>query len=162
MHNRFVESQERSRRPRDLRSRPVIVAQHAAEALSALDRTRSPIDRCAAVDQSVVQPLVISLPVKVSKELDSGLPQRRLPEEDHAIQALLLQAPHESLQMRVEVRRTRRKPDRFHAGISEYGAERRAELGVAIHEKVRLVLEEPVTGVGQIPCGLFHPALVWG
>ncbi len=47
-------------------------------------------------------PLVIPLPVIMSGELASRLPKRPFPEEDHAVQALILDRPDEPLRVGVE------------------------------------------------------------
>jgi hypothetical protein len=83
--------------------RPVAVAQHAAESFSALKPADGTPDLLVFVDQSIVETLLISFRVMVSQELDCRPSKRRLSEEDHALQAPRLQAPHEALQMGVQV-----------------------------------------------------------
>ena len=85
-----------------LRSGPVVVAQHPTETFPALKQAGGAPDFSTRFDQPVVESLMIPLSVKVSQELGSGLPQRLLPEEDHPVQALFLQAAQESLEMRIQ------------------------------------------------------------
>jgi hypothetical protein len=56
-----------------------------------------PADLGARFNQTVAQALVIPFRVIVLEELTHSPPQGLLPEEDHAIQALVLDASHESL-----------------------------------------------------------------
>jgi hypothetical protein len=58
-------------------------------------------------DELVRQTLVITLAVIVGDEVLNGCPQRFLPEEDHALQAGLLDAAHKSLRVSVQVGRPR-------------------------------------------------------
>jgi hypothetical protein len=93
-----------------------MVPQHAAEPFPALNLASRTTDFLAALDQSVAQPLVIPLRVKVSEKVGGGLPQRRFAEEDLAIQAFLFQAAHEAFQMGIQIGRTRRRSGRASCG----------------------------------------------
>ena len=68
-------------------SGPVIVVQHAAQALPALDLSRASKVAGFWTDELVSQSLMIALAVIMSNEVLNGFPQRLLAEEDHAIQA---------------------------------------------------------------------------
>ena len=68
-------------------SGPVIVVQHAAQALPALDLSRASEVAGFWPDELVSQSLMIALAVLMSNEVLNGCPQRLLAEEDHAIQA---------------------------------------------------------------------------
>src|SRR6516165_2479880 len=68
-------------------SGPVIVVQHAAQALPALDLSRASKVAGFWTDELVSQSLMIALAVIMSNEVFNGFPQRLLAEEDHAIQA---------------------------------------------------------------------------
>ena len=85
-----------------LRGLAVVVTQHAAQTIPAPNAAGCAPDFLARFDQPIAKSLVIPLSVKVSQELGSGLPQRLLPEEDHPVQALFLQASQESLEMRIQ------------------------------------------------------------
>src|ERR1019366_6384747 len=85
----------------------VVVVQHAAQALAALDLTRVAEMAGLWADQLVRQALVIALAVIVGDEILHGCPQRLLPEEDHALQAGLLDAAHKSLRVGVQIGRPR-------------------------------------------------------
>src|SRR5215831_19936315 len=68
-------------------SGPVIVVQHAAQALTTLDLSRASKVAGFGTDELVPQSLMIALAVIMSNEVFNGFPQRLLAEEDHAIQA---------------------------------------------------------------------------
>ena len=67
-------------------SGPVIVVQHAAQALPTLELSHAS-EAGFWTDELVSQPLMIALAVIMSNEVLNGFPQRLLAEEDHAIQA---------------------------------------------------------------------------
>jgi hypothetical protein len=68
--------------------------------LAALDLTIVAEMAWLWADKLVRQASVIALAVIVGDEVLNGCPQRFFPEEDHAIQAGLLDAPHKSLRRR--------------------------------------------------------------
>ena len=68
-------------------SGPIIVVQHAAQALTTLDLSRASEVASFGTDELVAQSLMIALAVIMSNEVLNGFPQRLLAEEDHAIQA---------------------------------------------------------------------------
>jgi hypothetical protein len=70
-----------------------------------------PTDFLSCCDQPIAQILVIPLSMIMLKELAYCPADGPLPEEDPAIQALHLEAPQESLQVRVQSRRPRWQPD---------------------------------------------------
>src|SRR5215831_15168778 len=78
--------------------------QHAAQALPALDLSRASAVAGFWTDELVSQSLMIALAVIMSNEVLNGFPQRLLAEEDHAIQARLLDAAHKSLRVCVQIR----------------------------------------------------------
>jgi hypothetical protein len=55
-------------------------------------------------DQLVAKTLVVSFAVIMQNELVNRFAQRPLPEEDHALQAGLLDAADESLGVRIQIR----------------------------------------------------------
>jgi len=77
---------------------------HAAQALTALDGTRrSQVARLRA-DDPVCQTLVVPLGVVVLHKVLNCRPQRCLPEEDHPVQAGLLDAPDKPLGVGIQIR----------------------------------------------------------
>ncbi len=85
----------------------MVETKHPAKPLGALDGARRRFDAVTRLDQPIVDPLMIPLPVIVSGVLASGLSQRPFAEEDHSIETLLLDRPDESLGVGVQVGRTR-------------------------------------------------------
>ena len=85
----------------------IVVVQHAAEALASLDvACVTEVARFWA-DEVIRQALVIALAMIMDDEVLNGCPQRLLPEEDHAIQAGLLDAADKSLRIGVQIRAPR-------------------------------------------------------
>ena len=81
----------------------VIVVQHAAQALPALDLSRASEVAGLWTDESVLQSLMIALAVIMSNEVLNAFPQGLLAEEDHAIQTGILDAAHKSLRVGVRM-----------------------------------------------------------
>src|ERR1700693_4021749 len=91
----------------------VVVVQHAAQALAPLDHACfSKMARFWA-DESIGQALVIAFGVIMRHKLLNPFAQRALTEPDHALQTGFLDAAHESLGVRIQIRRTRRTVHRF-------------------------------------------------
>src|SRR5215472_10769031 len=109
MANSYCRHNQRGIGPRLDRSGSgtVIVVQHAAQALPALDLSRASEVAGFWTDELVSQSLMIALAVIMSNEVLNGCPQRLLAEEDHAIQAGLLDGAHKSLRVGVQIRRSR-------------------------------------------------------
>src|SRR5215469_7259391 len=84
----------------------VIVVQHAAQALAPLNLACVVEMACLGADVLVRQTLMIAFTVIMRDEVLNGCPQRFLVEDDHAIQAGLLDAAHKSLRVGVQVWRT--------------------------------------------------------
>ena len=82
----------------------VVEVQHAAQALAT--QHCSMMARLAFIwhDQLVAKTLVVSFAVIMQNELVNRFAQRPLPEEDHALQAGLLDAADESLGVRIQIR----------------------------------------------------------
>jgi hypothetical protein len=55
-------------------------------------------------DQPILQPLVVTLSVVVHHVLRDRPTQRRLPDEDHPIQAIVLDGANKSLGIRIQIR----------------------------------------------------------
>jgi hypothetical protein len=87
----------------------VVVPQNATESFAACYLTGYASDFLNRIDQSVVKRLVIALCVIMGQKSDNGGIQRFLPEKDHALQALLFDRSHETLDIRIQVGRTLRQ-----------------------------------------------------
>ncbi len=112
-----------------LRSGAVVEAEHPAESLEALDRPDCRCQTITGLDQPIVDPLVIPLPVIVSRELPGCLPKRRFSEKDHPIEAFIFDRPHEPLGVGVQVGGTRRQADYLDAGTNQQVSKRRGGAG---------------------------------
>ncbi len=73
-----------------LRRGSMIETQQPAEPLNAFNCAEGRFRRITGLDQSIVDPLVIPLPVIMSGVLASRFPKRPFSEEDHAVQGLAL------------------------------------------------------------------------
>jgi hypothetical protein len=85
-----------------------------------------------------LQALVISFGVIMGQELANRLAQRAFPEEDHPVQAFLLDVAHEPLDVGCEVRASRREKRGLHTLCLQDRPEGRREFAVAIHEHATL------------------------
>src|SRR5215472_6864942 len=85
----------------------VIVVQHAAQALAPLNLACIVEMASLGPDELVRQTLVIAFTVIMRDEVLNSCPQRFLAEEDHPIQAGLLDAAHKSLRVGIQVWRPR-------------------------------------------------------
>ena len=65
----------------------VVETEHPTETLKALGWTDGRFIAAVWLDQSVVEPLVISFGVVISSELASSLPKRPFSEKDHPVEA---------------------------------------------------------------------------
>jgi hypothetical protein len=86
--------------------------------------------------------------------------QRFLSEEDHALQAFLLQASHEPFNVRTQIRGSCRQAERIHSDILKRAPERFREFRVSVHQQVSLAMKESVIGVCYIPGYLKKPVFV--
>ena len=79
--------------------------QHPTEPLAARDATTGWRCRRQRQDQAIVEPLVIPFVVVVRDELADGATQRALADQDHALEAGVLDGAHEARRVGVQVRR---------------------------------------------------------
>ena len=145
----------------DLRSGAMVEAQHPAEALGAFDDARWGFGANGRLDQPIIDPLMISLPVIVSGVLASRFSQRPLAEEDHSIETLILDRPDEPLGVGVQVGRTVRQADDFDAGILQEIPECDGELRVSVKDEKPFLGERSVEWIGKVPANLHHPRFTW-
>ena len=74
-----------------------VVAKHATESFAARNVAGCRADLIFWINDPVRDPLVVSLSVAVGEELTLSLAQRREAEEDHPVQALVLDSADEPL-----------------------------------------------------------------
>jgi len=101
------------------------------------------------------------LPVIVSGVLASGLLQRSLTEENHAIETPILDRPVERLGVGVRVGRTMGQAYDLEAGIAREIPKRQRELGVPLEDRESLLGEGSVERFGEVATDLHHPGSVW-
>src|SRR5262249_40620899 len=89
------------------------------------------------LNQLVVQPLMVAFAVIVLfDELSNRLAQRLLAEENQALQALPFQTPVESLQVCIQIGRSRRQHNWLNAGLLQQPATLPGELAVPVHQDI--------------------------
>jgi len=94
-----------------LRGSPIVEPQHASESLTPTYRAiRCPVP-VRLSNELVPQTLVIVLRVAMHDELVNGPTQGRLPDQDHSIQAFVLDRAHEALGVRIQIGQAGRQPD---------------------------------------------------
>ena len=87
-------------------------------------------------DQSVTQPLVITFEMIVRDELGSRFSNRCFAEQDHPFKTRLFDAPHESFSVSIQIRASRRDPNRRHARFGECVQELGREQRIAIVDQI--------------------------
>ena len=87
-------------RPRHSGRFAVVVPQNSAQPFATADVALELADLSPRLDDPVLPPLVIPLPMIMSEELPGGLLQRLLAEEDHPVLAFVLDRPHDPLDVR--------------------------------------------------------------
>src|SRR5215471_8121632 len=93
--------------PAPSRRLTIIVVQHSAQPLTALDRSVASAVRLFLHDQPVAQSLVVALPVIMLHEFLDGLPQGAFSKQDDPLQARFLDGSDEAFRVGIQVRRAR-------------------------------------------------------
>jgi hypothetical protein len=93
----------------------LIVSKHTAQSFPAFNFSGRPPHCRLRCNQSVADPLVVSLSVKMVQDAGCGFSQRSLPEKDHMRQALFFDRSHKPLHIGIQVGRARRQAHRFNS-----------------------------------------------
>ena len=139
----------------------MVETKHPAEALEALDGARCRFGTVIRLDEAILDPLMIPLPVIVSGVLASCFPKRPFAEEDHSIETLILDRPDKSLGIGVQVGGTVGQSDDFDAGIVQEIPERSGELGIPVEDEEAFLGERSVERIGEVASDLHHPWFTW-
>jgi len=75
----------------------VVVTQHPTQSFPTRHMAGATAHFLTRLYQLVVESLVVSLLMIMNQEIGHGVLQRSVPEEDHALEALLLHGAHETL-----------------------------------------------------------------
>ena len=105
----------------------------------------------------MVEPLVIPFVVVVRDELADGAMPRALADQDHALEAGVLDGAHEARRVGVQVRRAGGASDGGDIGRGERVAHGRPEERAAVMEEEPDVSQESVLGIGGVPHELGAP-----
>ena len=92
--------------------------------------------------------------VVVRDELAAGATPRALADQDHALEAGVLDGAHEALRVGVQVRRAGGASDGGDIGRGERVAHGRPEERVAVMDEDPDVSQESVLGIGGVPQAL--------
>jgi len=122
----------------DLRCSATVETKHSADPLGAPDGVRARFGSAIRLYQPIIEPLMIPLPVIVSSELATRFRRRPFAEEDHPIEALVLDRSDKSLGVRVQIGRTVWQAHDFDAGILQESPEHQGELGISVCVQQRL------------------------
>ena len=122
----------------------MVEAQHPAEPVGAVDCTDGRSRTIIGLDQAIIEPLVIPLPVVMRGELASRSPKRPFSEEDHPVETFILDRPDEPFRVGVQVGGTRRQADDLDTGPLQQFSKRGGILRVAIEDDEPLVRQESV------------------
>jgi hypothetical protein len=129
--------------------RQVATVQHATNPLTAANRSlanRSP-DR---LNQLVTDALTIPLAMVVGHEPSDHATKMLLPEQDHALEALLLDRPNESLRVSVAVGCTERCPNESHSLVFKEFQYATAPLPIAIADQYASVCQDAINRFRQV------------
>ena len=105
----------------------------------------------------MVEPLVIPFVVVVRDELAAGATQQALADQDHALEAGVLDGADEALRVGVQGRRAGGASDGGDIGRGERVAPGRPEERVAVMDEEPDVSQESVLGIGGVPHELGDP-----
>jgi hypothetical protein len=140
-----------------LRSGAMVVPQYATKPFTANDLAGRLSDAVVRLDDLVVQRLMVSLRVIMLQKLPNCVAKHVLSEEDQSRKAFVLDALHESFNVRIQSGRPWREFYSLHAFPFEHLAEAFGELRVAIHQDVSFAKQEPVKWIREISGYLLHP-----
>ncbi len=145
---------------RGLRGAAMVKIQHAAEALTADNRTRRHAEVIGWIDDLIFQPLMVSFPVIMREIFSDRVSQLCLVEKDHSRQTLVFDTAHEPFDVRVKIGGSRGQEQRFGARSFERGPKRFGKFCVAVHQDVLFIDQKSVASIRQVACDLFHPSPV--
>ena len=135
----------------------MVVVQHSAQLLAALDRSSAITARFFRDDQPIAEASVIPLVMVVRHKFLNGFSQRTFAEQNYSFQARLLNGSDKALGVAIQIGCAGRRLDGLHSGglqgLQELGCEQRIP-GV---EQVPLAGQEAFGRVTEIPCDLAHP-----
>ena len=83
----------------------MVIPQHAAQSLTARDLAGCATQFVARFDDAVVKPLMFSFSMIMGNEFLSGITERPVTEENHAVKALLFCGSNETFEMCLQIRR---------------------------------------------------------
>ena len=104
---------------------------------------------------------MISLVMIMLEKLTCGILKRTLTEEDELLQSFFFDTPHEPFDVRRQIGRSGRKPDRLDACTLKDLLKSFAEFRVPVHNHISFLKQESVKGISEVSGYLLHPHFVW-
>ena len=109
--------------------------------------------RCGQLkNQPISQPLMIALMVVVLDEFADYAAQRALADEDHTLDAGLLDGPDEAFRMGVQIGRPGRQSHRCDTGGRERVVDGAAEEWIAVVDEKPCTAQKFVVRIGGVSC----------
>ena len=93
---------------------------------------------------------MISLVMIMLEKLTCGILKRTLTEEDELLQSFFFDTPHEPFDVRRQIGRSGRKPDRLDAFTLKDLSEPLAEFRVPVHNQISFLEQESVKGISDV------------
>src|SRR5262249_37023451 len=114
-------------------------------------------DRLHWNNETIVEPLMVTLQMIMRHKLTNRIPQRAFAKEDHLPQAILPNRSDEPFRISIQIRRLRRQFD----GLDSDRGKRSEKLSrvkrISIVDQIALPREKTINGIGEIACDLNHP-----
>ena len=129
---------------RGLRGAAMVKIQHAAEALTADNRTGRHSEVIGWIDDLVFQALMVSFRVVMREIFSDRVSQLCLIEKDHSVETLRFDTSHKPFDVRVEIGGSRGQEKGFATRDFERGPKRFGKFCVAVHQDVLFVLPRTV------------------
>ena len=117
----------------------MVIPQHAAESLTTCNFASSAAHFVAWFDDPIAEPLMISFGMIMGNEFLSGVTQRCVTEENHAVKTFFFDGSDETFEMRRQIRRAGRQANTTGARLLNQVAKRFAVLAISIHEQIALM-----------------------
>jgi len=135
----------------------MVIPQRAAESLTAFDLASSAAHFVAWFDDPIAEPLMISFSMIMGNEFLSGITQRFVAEENHAVKTFFFYGSNETFEMCRQIRGSRGQANTMGARLLNQFAKCRGVFAISIHEQIPLMAQESINRIREIPAHLHHP-----
>src|SRR5450631_3078317 len=139
----------------------MVVVEHTTESFPAEHPSVLVRRRRRALEQHIVETLVVPLTMVVLNVLSDGTPQMAFSQRHYPVEAFALDRQYKSLRVRVQVRTSRGQQQRLHPCPAQHLPELLRVQRIAVQDQVPLPPQESVVGVQQVARHLLHPLTAW-